>query len=69
MDNDSRSGQTPGRPEIRIKRIYQEPDPGDGFRVLVDRLWPRGLSKEKAGGRFLAQGTGPLDRASALVRP
>jgi uncharacterized protein YeaO (DUF488 family) len=32
---------------IKIKRIYEEPDPQDGYRVLVDRLWPRGLSKEK----------------------
>nr|WP_017553458.1 DUF488 family protein [Heyndrickxia coagulans] len=31
----------------RIKRIYEEPG-GDGKRVLVDRLWPRGISKEKA---------------------
>ncbi|MDF1489952.1 DUF488 domain-containing protein [Tessaracoccus caeni] len=33
---------------IQIKRIYEEPDADDGFRVLVDRLWPRGVSKEKA---------------------
>jgi uncharacterized protein YeaO (DUF488 family) len=33
---------------IKIKRIYEEPDENDGFRVLVDRLWPRGVSKEKA---------------------
>ena len=33
---------------IKIKRIYDAPAPGDGFRILVDRLWPRGLSKEKA---------------------
>ncbi|MEO3856455.1 DUF488 family protein [Acrocarpospora sp. B8E8] len=31
-----------------IKRIYDEADPRDGFRVLVDRLWPRGVSKEEA---------------------
>nr|WP_275419250.1 DUF488 family protein [Acrocarpospora phusangensis] len=31
-----------------IKRVYDEVDPGDGFRVLVDRLWPRGVSKEEA---------------------
>jgi len=30
------------------KRVYLAPDPDDGHRVLVDRLWPRGLSKEKA---------------------
>ena len=33
---------------IRIKRAYEEPDEGDGTRILVDRLWPRGLTKEKA---------------------
>lgn len=32
--------------EIRAKRVYEEPGPGDGYRVLVDRVWPRGLSKE-----------------------
>lgn len=33
---------------ITIKRVYQPASPGDGYRVLVDRLWPRGVSKEKA---------------------
>jgi uncharacterized protein YeaO (DUF488 family) len=33
---------------LKIKRIYDEPAKDDGFRVLVDRLWPRGVSKEKA---------------------
>jgi uncharacterized protein YeaO (DUF488 family) len=33
---------------IRIKRVYEEPDASDGTRILVDRLWPRGLTKEKA---------------------
>ena len=33
---------------IRIKRVYEEPDSEDGTRILVDRLWPRGLTKEKA---------------------
>jgi uncharacterized protein YeaO (DUF488 family) len=33
---------------IRIKRVYDPPDPADGVRVLVDRLWPRGLAKAKA---------------------
>jgi uncharacterized protein YeaO (DUF488 family) len=33
---------------IRVKRIYVPAEEGDGFRILVDRLWPRGLSKEKA---------------------
>jgi uncharacterized protein YeaO (DUF488 family) len=33
---------------LRIKRVYAEPDREDGRRILVDRLWPRGLTKEKA---------------------
>lgn len=33
---------------IKIKRIYDAPSGDDGSRILVDRLWPRGLSKEKA---------------------
>jgi len=33
---------------IRIKRVYEEPQEADGRRILVDRLWARGLSKEKA---------------------
>lgn len=33
---------------VRIKRIYDEPKAEDGYRVLVDRLWPRGISKQRA---------------------
>lgn len=33
---------------IKIKRAYQPAEDEDGFRILVDRLWPRGISKEKA---------------------
>lgn len=33
---------------IKIKRIYESPSIEDGYRILVDRLWPRGISKEKA---------------------
>jgi uncharacterized protein YeaO (DUF488 family) len=33
---------------IRIKRVYDAPSPSDGTRILVDRLWPRGLKKEQA---------------------
>jgi uncharacterized protein YeaO (DUF488 family) len=35
--------------DVRIKRIYDEAAPEDGTRVLVDRLWPRGVRKEEAG--------------------
>jgi uncharacterized protein YeaO (DUF488 family) len=34
---------------FRVKRVYEQPSPEDGLRVLVDRLWPRGLNKQKAG--------------------
>jgi uncharacterized protein YeaO (DUF488 family) len=34
--------------EISLKRAYEKPDRGDGYRVLVDRLWPRGIKKEQA---------------------
>jgi uncharacterized protein YeaO (DUF488 family) len=34
--------------QVSIKRVYEPPSPEDGARVLVDRVWPRGLSKESA---------------------
>lgn len=34
--------------EVVVKRVYDPPSKDDGYRILVDRLWPRGLSKEKA---------------------
>jgi uncharacterized protein YeaO (DUF488 family) len=37
-----------GRLNIRLKRAYEPPSPEDGMRVLVDRLWPRGLTKSEA---------------------
>ena len=37
------------RMDIRVKRVYEAPAAEDGMRVLVDRLWPRGLAREKAG--------------------
>ena len=36
------------RQKLRIKRVYKPPETEDGVRVLVDRLWPRGLSRERA---------------------
>ena len=33
---------------ITVKRVYDAPDAGDGRRILVDRLWPRGVAREKA---------------------
>jgi uncharacterized protein YeaO (DUF488 family) len=34
--------------DVQIKRAYEPAEPGDGYRVLVDRLWPRGVSRERA---------------------
>jgi uncharacterized protein YeaO (DUF488 family) len=34
--------------DVRAKRIYDAPDPGDGYRVLIDHVWPRGVSRERA---------------------
>jgi uncharacterized protein YeaO (DUF488 family) len=35
-------------PDIRVRRVYDEPTPEDGARVLVDRVWPRGMRKDAA---------------------
>jgi uncharacterized protein YeaO (DUF488 family) len=35
-------------PDIRVRRVYDDPVPEDGTRVLVDRIWPRGLRKDAA---------------------
>ena len=35
--------------DVRLRRVYEEAEPHDGTRILVDRLWPRGVSKESAG--------------------
>jgi uncharacterized protein YeaO (DUF488 family) len=45
--------------QIRQKRVYDDPTPDDGFRVLVDRLWPRGLSKERAAVDLWAKDVAP----------
>jgi uncharacterized protein YeaO (DUF488 family) len=34
--------------EVRVRRVYDEPDENDGVRVLVDRIWPRGMTKARA---------------------
>jgi uncharacterized protein YeaO (DUF488 family) len=38
-----------GTPAVRLGRVYDDPSPEDGRRVLVDRIWPRGLAKARAG--------------------
>ena len=34
--------------DVRLKRVYEQPAPSDGYRVLIDRLWPRGVSHTRA---------------------
>jgi uncharacterized protein YeaO (DUF488 family) len=34
--------------QVQVRRVYDPPEPTDGQRILVDRLWPRGLSKDRA---------------------
>ncbi|MGH7609404.1 MAG: DUF488 domain-containing protein [Candidatus Dormibacteria bacterium] len=47
------------RHQIQVKRVYQEPTPGDGRRVLVDRLWPRGFSSAAAPWESWAKALAP----------
>jgi uncharacterized protein YeaO (DUF488 family) len=51
--------------EVKIGRVYQEPMAEEGARVLVDRIWPRGLSKEKAD---LDEWCKPVAPSTALRR-
>ena len=44
--------------KIKIERIYDSPKGDKSFRILVDRLWPRGLSKDKVKVAQILQGTG-----------
>ncbi len=46
---------------ILIKRVYDSPSGKDGLRILVDRLWPRGLSKEKAKADLWLKEVAPSD--------
>jgi uncharacterized protein YeaO (DUF488 family) len=46
----------------RIKRIYDEADESDDFRILVDRLWPRGLSKDRVKVDLWLKDIAPSDR-------
>lgn len=44
---------------IKIKRVYEQPDIADGTRILVDRLWPRGMTKAKARVDFWLKDIAP----------
>ena len=45
--------------EVRIKRVYEPYEESDGYRVLVDRLWPRGLTKERVHYNVWEKGIAP----------
>ncbi|HYB90614.1 MAG TPA: DUF488 domain-containing protein [Candidatus Binataceae bacterium] len=47
---------------IKLKRVYEPPSAGDGVRVLVDRVWPRGMTKEAVRVRQWMKELGPSDR-------
>ena len=49
-----------------LKRAYEEASPGDGMRVLVDRLWPRGLSKEQLAVDFWLKEAAPSEALRRL---
>lgn len=55
----ARPAMAPSGSTIRIKRIYDEPSPDDGLRILVDRLWPRGMTKERAKVDLWMKGVSP----------
>ena len=44
---------------LRVKRVYEQPSPTDGMRVLVDRLWPRGLSRAKVSADLWLRDAAP----------
>ncbi len=52
-------GMTTGLAKIRVKRAYEPPSPSDGYRILVDRLWPRGLTKERLQLKLWNKDIGP----------
>jgi uncharacterized protein YeaO (DUF488 family) len=46
---------------VQVRRIYDEPEPSDGTRVLVDRIWPRGVSKARAALDEWCKNVAPSD--------
>ena len=53
---------------FKLKRTYEKPSRTDGFRVLVERLWPRGVTKERAKLDLWLKDVAP-SRAAKVVRP
>ena len=53
---------------VRLQRAYDEPQPDDGHRVLVDRVWPRGTDEGRAAARRVGARPGPEHWPSKVVR-
>ncbi len=51
---------------LNIKRVYDEPSREDGIRILIDRLWPRGINKEKAKINFWFKDIAPSNELRKL---
>ena len=54
---------------IKLKRAYDPPESTDGARILVDRLWPRGVKKEDAAIDEWMKDIAPSDRLAKMVWP
>jgi hypothetical protein len=53
--------------KLKIKRVYEKPEPGDGTRILVDRLWPRGLQQSESEAGSLVKRNRAEHRAAKMV--
>ena len=52
---------------VRLKRAYAPPESTDGIRILVDRLWPRGVKKDGCGRGSVAEGSLAQHRYSGFL--
>jgi uncharacterized protein YeaO (DUF488 family) len=57
----TRASKTAMARNVRAKRIYEDPSRGDGFRVLIDHVWPRGVSRDRARLDAWARELAPSD--------
>ena len=56
------------RRPIRLKRVYEQPSSADGMRVLVDRLWPRGLNKQRVSADLWLRDAAPSNELRRWYR-
>ncbi|MDQ3881231.1 MAG: DUF488 family protein [Chloroflexota bacterium] len=54
--------------DVRLKRVYDPPEPGDGHRLLIDHVCPRGISRERAGLYEWARELAPSDEVRRRFR-